>query len=113
MFVYLSVCLCMYVCMYVCMYICVCEYICSLSVCRDPGGWVMYPQGHTYVCMHVHMDVPKLEMVSSSSPPHICNLYLCTYVCVCMFARTYVGTPEGGLHMCVCTDIPLRTPVCM
>ena len=52
-----------------------------------------------YVHTYLHMNVPKLEMVSSSFPPYICNLYLCMYVCV------HVGTPEGGL--CI---IPPRTP---
>ena len=105
---------CTYICMYVCMYVSKSNEGSQLIYiqpwaqgCRG-GGWPLRGVRGCrhkalnlmrYVHTYLHMNVPKLEMVSSSFPPYICNLYLCMYVCV------HVGTPEGGL--CI---IPPRTP---
>ncbi len=53
-----------------------------------------------YIHMCVHMNVPKLEMVSSSSAPYITFIYLCMYVC----------TQEPRRVRYVHTYVPLRTP---
>ena len=114
-----------YVCTYVCtkgvyVHMCVCIYVSKSNEgsqliyiqpwtqgCRE-GGWplrgvrgcrhrALLDALCTYMCMYVHMNVPKLEMVSSSSAPYITFIYLCMYVCV------HAGTPEGALCTYICT----------
>ena len=49
----------------------------------------------TYGCAEIRNGLLELP------PIYVTFIYVCVYVCMC--ARTYVGTPEGGLCMYVQT----------
>ncbi len=120
MWVYNSVCMCMYVCMYVCMYICM--YVCKRSSLFIPkmlpiawmykyreasSGWKERSAYiHTYTYIHTYIRTYIHTYIKLSIPLFLCGLFIpkeernteyhvCMYVCVCMHICVYA-------HVCVC-----------